>query len=137
MFIDPRIGTRPEDIIATWEWARKGASEERSIHAEKAPSEGYFSTQHTLLGFGINTETGIIEVPPAKVMGARVVILSDVYKPGCGKMELQDVQVLRGLCQRWATASLYWEMAMQALGALLRFADECDGYISRPGRMYG
>ena len=35
MFIDPRIGTRPEDSIDTWEWVCRGVPEDRSTHEEK------------------------------------------------------------------------------------------------------
>ena len=106
MFIEPRIGSRPADIISTWEWACLGVLADRSMHEEKAKTEGILSTKQTLLGFDIDTEMGIIEAPPVKVMGAQTMILSDVYKPGCGKMKLRDVQVLRGLCQNWLSATL-------------------------------
>lgn len=94
--------------------------------------EGFLSTNHAILGFDIDTETGLIGAPPANVMGAHLVILSDAYKPGCAKVKLRDVQVPRGLCQRWMAASLYWKITLQGLGALLRFAGESDSYISRP-----
>ena len=107
MFIEPRIGSRPEDSISTWEWACRGVLAENSIREEKAKTEGVLSTKQTLLGFDIDTEPNTIEVPPVKVMGARIMILSDVYKPGYGKMKLMDVQVLRGLRRHWLSASLY------------------------------
>ena len=132
MFIEPRIGSRPEDSISTWEWACKGVLADRIIHEEKAKTEGYLSTKHTLLGFDIDTETGIIEVPPVKVMGARIMILSDVYRPGSSKVKVRDIQVLRGLCQHWLSASLYWKLTLQGLDTILRFADEADDYISCP-----
>ena len=132
MFVEPRIGTRPEDIISTWEWACKGVLAERSIREEKSISGGFLSTKHTLMGFDIDTETGIIEVPPVKVMGTRAMILSDVYRPGSSIVQLRDIQVLRGLCHHWLTASLYWKLTLHGLDTILRFAGESDNYISFP-----
>ena len=97
---------------------------------EKATLEGALATKRTLLGLDIDTNLGAIEVPPVKVMGARTMLLSGVYKPGIPKVELRDVQVLRGLCQHWIAASLYWEITLQWIDAILRYADEADDYIS-------
>lgn len=54
MFVEPRHGPRPEDIVTEWEWACAGVIAERGIHREEAEEAGFLSTIRTLNGFEVD-----------------------------------------------------------------------------------
>ena len=130
MLVEPNLGTRPQDSVEAWERICKLILTEKSLNEEKAKIEGTWNVEHTLLGFVVNTKECTIVVPEEKIVGARTMILSDVFKPGNSRMALRDVQVLRGLCQHWLVSNWFWEVTLQTIDVLLAHADENSSYVT-------
>ena len=70
MFFDIRNSTRQQANTATWERITKGVLGNDAINNEKLDLEGSWRTEHTLIGFDVNSYYLTIKLPQAKIHGA-------------------------------------------------------------------
>ena len=95
IFIEPRIGMRPEVCVSCWEsiWRRLLGAD--SPNEDKLMEEGDWKSTHILLGYEVNVNSLTIRLPEAKVCGAWGILHDSVFKEGNRIIPVKNAQVLR------------------------------------------
>ena len=129
IFIEPRMGLRPDVTVTCWEHLRNGILGFDALNDEKLREEGEWQESHILLGFQVNVNSLEIPLPSPKVSYAKEVVNLSVFSPGDRIIPVKRAQELRGLVTHWGHASRFWKYWSGPLNALLQYADSTDTWI--------
>ena len=134
MLIEPKIGRRPEMIEESAEWITQITLGWGAISEEKKRIEGNWLSQHILLGFELDVNSGEICSPKEKVEGAERLVWLPVYDPGSKVVPLKALQELRGCITHWMMANPLWNYFARPIDSLLAKGDELGVWV-RCGKM--
>ena len=84
------------------------------------------------MGLGGIRKPSRFHFPRQKIEGARTFAQGDHFAPGSTQLRVRDVQVFRGLTQRWLVACFFWRTLLGVLDALLRHSGEKEEWIECP-----
>ena len=129
IFIEPRLGRRPEVVVLCWGSICRKLLGEDSLNQDKLMEEGDWESTHILLGYEVNVDTLIIRLPVAKVGGAWEMIHDPVFQPGNRITPVKKVQILRGLINRWSGASRFWKYMTAPFNALIGYAGGTGAWV--------
>ena len=98
MLIECPIGSRLIACAACWGWCCQKILDDDSINTEKKGIEGNLPQKHTLLGFEVDTESMMINLPAGKLEQSRSLVLIEELTPVNYGISVKTLQQLRGLC---------------------------------------
>ena len=129
IFIEPRIGRRPEACVAFWEDVCREFLGGDSLNKDKLDEEGDWENTHILLGYEVNVNSSTVRLPDAKMNKAWDVIRDPAFAPGARIIPVKQVQTMRGLINHWAGAGRFWKYMASPFSALLGYADETNTWV--------
>ena len=96
MLFDIQNMIRHNSNTDTWESVTRGLLGVRSINKDKLGMEGNRGTKHSLIGLDIDSHELAVQLPGAKIDGARALFeqLQSLYQSRA--IELQTIQKIRG-----------------------------------------
>ena len=105
---DIRHEIRPHANAITWESITVGLLGSKALNLNNLEEEGACRHIHTVLGFGIDSESLRITLPEAKIAGD-LVLFDQLEKNGALALEVVTIQQIRGHIEHFRASNAIWE----------------------------
>ena len=132
MFLEPKVGTRPEQSVACFEHGARMLLGETAISKKKLELEGTWTQELLLLGYHVDLSSDSITLPEPKLVAAYHLIHLDVFSYGNMALDLHSVQELRGSMNHWVPTGRLWRWLVEPINGLLGQADATLVWIRCP-----
>ena len=129
MFIEPKLGNRPQISVEIWGLGVMLLLGLTGISERKRRIERQWAPELVLLGFHIDLVRDSISMPNPKIAGDADILSSPVFDTGNYVLGIRDAQELRGCINHWAYTGRVWLWLTPPINKMLSYADNVGLWV--------
>ena len=129
MFLEASIGHRQGQTVKVWDRAAEYFFGHEAVGKKKLDVEGRRGCRLILLGFEVNLEEDVIELPGPKILGAINLVSATEFNPGCLTLSVRALQELRGSINHWSQTGYIWRFSTEPINQMIGHTDSSGVWV--------